>query len=42
MKQYDKVLLSCKNLDIRRDGIVKVVRGISLDLGEGEFVSIIG
>jgi branched-chain amino acid transport system ATP-binding protein len=42
VKQYDKVLLSCKNLDIRRDGIVKVVRGISLNVGEGEFVSIIG
>ena len=42
MKQYDKVLLSCKNLDIRRDGIVKVVKGISLEVGEGEFVSIIG
>jgi len=42
VKQYDKVLLSCKNLDIRRDGIVKVIKGISLEVGEGEFVSIIG
>jgi branched-chain amino acid transport system ATP-binding protein len=42
VKQYDKVLLSCKNLDIRRDGIVRVIRGISLDVHEGEFVSIIG
>ena len=42
MKLYDKVLLSCKNLDIRRDGIVRIVREISLDVHEGEFVSIIG
>jgi branched-chain amino acid transport system ATP-binding protein len=42
VKQYDKVLLSCENLDIRRDGIVKIVRGISLEVGVGEFVSIVG
>ena len=42
MKQYDKVLLSCKNIDIRRDDIVKVIKGISLEVGQGEFVSIIG
>jgi branched-chain amino acid transport system ATP-binding protein len=42
VKQYDKVLLSCENLDIRRDGIVKVVKGFSLEIGDGEFVSIIG
>jgi len=42
VKQYEKVLLSCKNLDIRRDDIVRVIRGISLDVHEGEFVSIIG
>jgi len=42
VKRYDKDLLNCKNLDIRRDGIVKVVKGISLEVGEGEFVSIVG
>ncbi|MCX6012175.1 MAG: ABC transporter ATP-binding protein [Chloroflexi bacterium] len=38
----DKVLLSCKNLDIRYDGVVRAVRGISIEVNEGEFVSIIG
>lgn len=42
MKKFDKILLSCKNLDVRLDGVIRVVKGISLDVYEGEFVSIIG